>query len=89
MIASRRLYKHEGMDRVRRGIPPMSSLLTGEDAGMAAVGAGVNAYGYAILADGATVAGTAAVGAPSFGASLVGVVLYRGARQNVSTPWLR
>jgi len=75
--------KREGMDRVARETPPLSSLLTGEDAGITGTTAALTSTYTA--AKGAEAGAVIGAGVESAGLAVVGILLYRGIRQTVST----
>jgi hypothetical protein len=79
--------KREGMDQVARETPPISSLLTGEDAGIiGATSVLTSAYqAYKNAETGVEVGAGVGAGVESGVLAVVGILLYRGVRQTVGT----
>lgn len=73
--------RSDGHDRINQATPPLSSLLTGEDAAIAGVGGGITSG--VLMYKGASLGAAAAGGASSAGISIAATILVRGMSQTV------
>jgi RHS repeat-associated protein len=75
--------RREGMERVARETPPLSSLLTGEDVAIIGTAAALTGAAVAVYKK-AKLAGAIAAGAESAGIGILATLLVRGTAQTVS-----
>lgn len=76
--------KREGMDRVARETPPISSLFTGHELATAGVNGGLTGAGNAVYR-GAALGATIGSAVESAGLSIAATILYNGTRQTINT----